>query len=107
MPLTRTKMHRALGAVTLLSAVAFIAAPEACAQQPSSSDQLNTLMTHRQELSTRAVEETKQRRFEDKKSDSTFPSDAANSRKGGVVRRDIQTPLSGWGSSATRLTSIR
>jgi superkiller protein 3 len=82
-------MRRALGAFALLSAVAFTAtssAPETYAQQPSSSDQLNTLMTHRQELSTRAVEETRRRRFEEKKSDSTFPSDAENARKAAVLR---------------------
>src|SRR2546423_10464283 len=59
--------------------------PVARAQQPSSSDQVNTLMTHRQEMSKRAVEEPTRRRFEEGKSDSAFPSDAVNA-KGGVVR---------------------
>ena len=86
MLLTRTKMRRATSFFTLMAAAGFaaISAHEARAQQPSSSEQLNTLMTHRQEMSSRAVEETKQRRFEDGKSDSRFPSDA-NTTKPGVV----------------------
>jgi tetratricopeptide (TPR) repeat protein len=89
MKLTRTRMRRAIGTFTLMAAVAFAAAlsaPEVCAQPAPSSDQLNQLMQHRQEMSSRAVNETRQRRFEEGKSDSTFPSDAANARKGGVVR---------------------
>ena len=86
--LTRTKLRRARIFLTVIAAAAFaagVSAAEAQAQQPSSSEQLNTLMTHRQEMSSRAIEETKQRRFEDGKSDSRFPSDA-NARKPGVLR---------------------
>ena len=89
MKLTRTKMRRAIGTFTLMAAAALIAtlsAPQGRAQQPSSSEQVNTLMIHRQEMSNRAVEETRTRRFEEGKSDSTFPSDMMVARKGGVVR---------------------
>ena len=82
--LTRTRARRVISAFTLLAASAF-SASEACAQQPTSAEGLQTLMTHRQEMSSRAVEETKQRRFEDKKSDTNFPSDNANATKRGVV----------------------
>lgn len=89
MKLNRTRMRRAIGTFTLIAAVAFAAglsAPEVCAQPAPSSDQLNQLMQHRQEMSKRAVDETRQRRFEEGQSESTFPSDIANARKGGVVR---------------------
>ena len=89
MKLTRTRMRRAIGTFTLIATTASLAtlsAPKVRAQQPSSSEQLNTLMTHRQEMSSRAVEETQKRRFEEGRSDSTFPSDIANARRRGVVR---------------------
>jgi len=73
-----------IGAFTLSAAFALSAA-QACAQQPSSSEGLQKLMEHRQDLSRRAVEETQQRRFEDGKSDSNFPSDNANAAKRGVI----------------------
>jgi tetratricopeptide (TPR) repeat protein len=81
------KFFRAIGAVAVMAAAALavlLSAPEARAQQPSSSDQVQTLMSHRQEMSKRAVDEPTRRRFEEGKSDS-FPSDA-KSTKGGVVR---------------------
>src|SRR4030095_11632454 len=56
------------------------------AQQPSSEEGMGKIMEHRQDLSRRAGEETKQRRFEEGKSDSNFPSDAMIGTKGGVVR---------------------
>ena len=84
------RVHPAIRAFTLLAAAAFAAAasaPDVCAQPNPSADQLNQLMTHRREMSTRAVEETKSRRFEEGKSDSIFPSDMMmTARKGGVVR---------------------
>ncbi|HUQ32713.1 MAG TPA: tetratricopeptide repeat protein [Pyrinomonadaceae bacterium] len=89
MKLTGIRIRRAIGAFTLTAAFAFVAmlsTPEVYAQQPSSSEQLNTLMLHRQEMSKRAVDETQRRRFEDGKSDSTFPSDMVYARKAGVVR---------------------
>jgi tetratricopeptide (TPR) repeat protein len=42
-------------------------------------------MSHRQELSTRSVDETLKQRFEEKKSETTFPSDRVR-RKAGVLR---------------------
>lgn len=84
---TRTKLRYNANVFTLLAAAvtATVFAPEARAQQPSSADQVQTLMTHRQELSTRAVDETLKQRFEEKKSDTTFPSDRVR-RKSGVLR---------------------
>ena len=93
MKLTRITLHRPIGALTLMAAAALIAtlsAPQVRAQQPSSSEQLDTLMSHRREMSTRAVEDTRTRRFEEGKSDSTFPSDMMRVRKGGVVH--VLTP---------------
>ena len=84
---TRTKLRRDANAFTLLVAALFtvvVFAPMARSQQPSSTEQLQTLMKHRQELSNRAVEEPTKRRFEDKKSDTVFPSDSVK-RKAGVI----------------------
>ena len=54
---------------------------------PDSSQALNTLMQHRMEMSNRSVEETQRRRFEDKKSDTSYPSDANRAgARPGVVR---------------------
>ncbi|MDQ3474414.1 MAG: tetratricopeptide repeat protein, partial [Acidobacteriota bacterium] len=85
----RTTLHRPIGAFTLMAAgalVATLSVPQVCAQPNPSGDQLHQLMQHRRELSNRAVEETKTRRFEEGKSDSTFPSDLMAAKKGGVVR---------------------
>ena len=82
--LTRITTCRVIGAFTLSAAFTF-SASQACAQQPSSAQGLQTLMEHRQEMSRRAVEETRQRRFEEGKSDSNFPSDNANAAKHGVI----------------------
>lgn len=70
-----------------LAALALVlSGAEARAQQPS-SEQLRSLMQHRMEMSKRAVEETQRRRFEEGKSDSTFPSDGRKATaKAGVVR---------------------
>lgn len=77
-------------AITLLTVagLCLLWAPRASGQQqpPTSTEPLRDLMMHRQEMSSRAVDETQRRRFEEGKSDSTFPSDARNSTKGGVVR---------------------
>ncbi|HEX8337838.1 MAG TPA: tetratricopeptide repeat protein, partial [Pyrinomonadaceae bacterium] len=63
------------------------AAPPARAQAPDSSQSLNTLMQHRREMSSRAVHETQRRRFEEGKSDTSFPSDASKAgARPGVVR---------------------
>ena len=77
-------IKRAIGLVATVAFAVALSLSETRAQQASPPEQLNTLMTHRQELSTRAVEETKQRRFEDGKSDTTFPSDVYKIR--GVLR---------------------
>ena len=89
MIIMNSETSRAIGAITLVAAAAFailFSDSTIQAQQPSSQDQLQTLMTHRQEMSRRAVDETTRRRFEDKKSDSSFPSDATTVTKSGVVR---------------------
>jgi tetratricopeptide (TPR) repeat protein len=89
MKLTTSKMQRAVGTLYLISAAALALAlwpTETRAQQPSSAQQMDTLMMHRMERSARAVDEIQRRRFEEKKSDTNFPSDAANASKAGVVR---------------------
>lgn len=72
---------------SLIAVAVFAAAVsplQARAQQPTSAEGMQTLMTHRQEMSNRSVEETNQRRFEDRKSNTKYPSDA-NATKPGVV----------------------
>lgn len=70
-----------------LVALALASAPPCRAQAADSAQSLNTLMQHRREISNRAVEETQRRRFEDGKSDTTFPSDANKAgARTGVVR---------------------
>lgn len=85
MRFTKTKMRCgfAFGAAVALATA--LSAGEVCAQPAPSSNQLNQLMRHRQEMSRRAVDEPTRRRFEDGKSDTTFPSDLAKVRKSGVV----------------------
>ncbi|MDT7779436.1 MAG: protein O-GlcNAc transferase [Acidobacteriota bacterium] len=52
-----------------------------------SSQAYRALMQHRMEMSNRSVEETQRRRFEEGKSDSSFPSDANKAgARPGVVR---------------------
>ena len=84
---TTIELRRVANVLTLLVATALsiiVFEHEARSQQPSSADQMQTLMKQRQELSNRAVEEPTKRRFEDKKSDTTFPSDSVK-RNPGVV----------------------
>jgi tetratricopeptide (TPR) repeat protein len=74
-----------LAALTLLAC-----APQALAQaraQLDPSAAYRTLMQQRMEMSSRAVTETQRRRFEEGKSDTSFPSDANRAgAKAGVVR---------------------
>ncbi|HYJ87450.1 MAG TPA: tetratricopeptide repeat protein [Pyrinomonadaceae bacterium] len=84
---TRNILRRDAHVFTLFVAAALtvmLCAHEARSQQPSTAEQMQTLMKHRQELSNRSVEEPTKRRFEDKKSDTVFPSDNAK-RKAGVL----------------------
>jgi tetratricopeptide (TPR) repeat protein len=68
-------------------ALCLTVAPRAFAQGMDSSQALNTLMQHRREMSSRAVHETQRRRFEEGKSDTSFPSDANKAGvRPGVVR---------------------
>lgn len=70
-----------------LAALALSAAPPAGAQTPGSSRAYAELMEQRMEMSSRAVTETRRRRFEEGKSDTTFPSDANKvEARPGVVR---------------------
>lgn len=87
MKLMRIRIYRDLGVFTTIAAASLVASLSALpvhAQPASSSGQFMELMKMRQELSSRAIEETRRRRFEEGKSDSSFPSDSF-SRKGGVV----------------------
>src|SRR5215813_1615280 len=88
MMLMRTILRRAIKGSIVMGAAVLCCGPslfEARGQQPSSQEGLHQLMMHREEMSRRAVDETLQRRFEDKKSDTTFPSDRTKTSKG-VVR---------------------
>lgn len=70
-----------------LFVLAVSAGARAQSPAPDSSESYRTLMRHRMEMSNRSVDETQKRRFEEGKSDSTFPSDAnRSSAKPGVVR---------------------
>jgi tetratricopeptide (TPR) repeat protein len=74
--------------VPTLAALALLGcAPSAFAQAMDSSQALIKLMEQRREMSSRAVSETQRRRFEDGKSDTTFPSDANKAgARPGIVR---------------------
>jgi len=82
MTLINVKIRKILVSLTIIGAAAVFVR----AQQPSSAQEIQTLMTHRQEMSNRAMEEPSRRRFEEGKSDTKFPSDANTNTKGGVVR---------------------
>lgn len=70
-----------------LAAPALTCAADARAQQtPTDAERMNDARRYREEMSKRALETTRRRRFEEGKSDSTFPSDAASAAKPGVVR---------------------
>jgi superkiller protein 3 len=64
-----------------------LACPAAPAQQtPTDAERMREAQRYREEMSKRALETTRRRRFEEGKSDTTFPSDAAKAAKPGVVR---------------------
>lgn len=78
--------RRVLCALVALAAPALAFAPQARAQSDS-SQAYRTLMQQRMEMSIRAVEEAQRRRFEERKSDTSFPSDANKAgARPGVVR---------------------
>lgn len=84
-PARRRPAHALLALAAL--ALCLTAAPGARAQSADSSHSLNTLMRHRMEMSSRAVHETQRRRFEEGKSDTSFPSDANKAgARPGLVR---------------------
>jgi tetratricopeptide (TPR) repeat protein len=83
--LTRLIALRAFTSLTFVATAALLGGGVR-AQDRSSSEALRQIMTHRQEMSNRAVTEPTQRRFEEGKSDTTFPSDGVNTTKPGVVR---------------------
>ena len=70
-----------------LLALAVLACAPAARAQNDASQSFRTLMQQRMEMSSRAVEETQRRRFEERRSDTSFPSDANRAAaKAGVVR---------------------
>jgi tetratricopeptide (TPR) repeat protein len=82
----RARAHSTFALLTL-AAVALSCAQQARAQRTmSEAESMRTIMQSRMELSRRSIEETRRRRFEEGKSDSTFPSDAEKAAKAGVVR---------------------
>ena len=85
--MTRGNHARRRRALLGLAALALLSCTPASAQPGDSSQSLRKLMEHRMEMSNRAVEETQRRRFEEGKSDTTFPSDAGKAAgRPGVVR---------------------
>jgi tetratricopeptide (TPR) repeat protein len=82
----RARRRGAPRALLTLAALALTCA-SARAQGMDSSQALRKLMDQRMEMSNRAVEETRRRRFEEGKSDTNFPSDANKAAaRPGVVR---------------------
>jgi tetratricopeptide (TPR) repeat protein len=79
--------HAARALVVSLFVLAALSSARAQQSTSESSEAYRTLMQHRMEMSNRSVEETQRRRFEDKKSDTPYPSDSnKSSAKPGVVR---------------------
>jgi superkiller protein 3 len=71
--------------VPLAALLPGVARAQSAPADPNTS--INTLMQHRMEQSERSVEETERRRFEDKKNDEEFPSDAKKAAaRPGTVR---------------------
>ena len=85
---TQHPAPRRPAAALAAAALALLAcASSARAQGMDSSQALIKLMEQRREMSSRAVHETQRRRFEEGKSDTTFPSDAGKAgARPGVVR---------------------
>jgi tetratricopeptide (TPR) repeat protein len=86
----RASNDRPLGLLLFALLALGLSSVAARAQQGApgdSSQAYRALMQHRMEMSNRSVEETQRRRFEDGKSDSSFPSDANRAAtRPGVVR---------------------
>lgn len=79
--------RRAPFTLLTLAGLALLTCVSARAQGMDSSQALVKLMEQRREMSSRAVNETQRRRFEEGKSDSKFPSDANKAEvRPGVVR---------------------
>jgi superkiller protein 3 len=71
----------------MLAALCLTCADARAQQTPSGAERMRDARQYREEMSKRALETTRRRRFEEGKSDTTFPSDAAESAaKPGVVR---------------------
>jgi tetratricopeptide (TPR) repeat protein len=71
---------------TALAAFALTCADARAQQTPTGAERMRDARQYREEMSKRALETTRRRRFEEGKSDTTFPSDAASGAKPGVVR---------------------
>ena len=70
-----------------LAAVALLCAEARAQRTMTEAESMRTVMQSRMELSRRSIEETRRKRFEEGKSDTTFPSDAEKgSAKAGVLR---------------------
>ncbi|HEY0169994.1 MAG TPA: tetratricopeptide repeat protein, partial [Pyrinomonadaceae bacterium] len=64
-----------------------LACPAARARQtPTDAERMREARQYREEMSKRALETTRRRRFEEGKSDTAFPSDAGKAARPGVVR---------------------
>ena len=82
-----TPRRRRTFTLLTLAAVALLCAEARAQRTMTEAESMRTIMQSRMELSRRSIEETRRKRFEEGKSDTTFPSDAEkNSAKAGVVR---------------------
>lgn len=72
--------------IPALAALALTCADARAQQTPTGAERMRDARQYREEMSKRALEATRRRRFEEGKSDTTFPSDAASAAKPGVVR---------------------
>jgi superkiller protein 3 len=72
--------------IPALAALALTCAPARAQQTPPGAERMRDARQYREEMSKRALETTRRRRFEEGKSDTAFPSDAASAAKPGVVR---------------------
>jgi tetratricopeptide (TPR) repeat protein len=88
----RARAHSTFALLPLAALAVALSCMQARAQRTmSDAENMRSIMQSRMELSRRSIEETRRRRFEEGKSDTTFPSDAENgAARAGVVR--VATP---------------
>ncbi|MCA1621179.1 MAG: tetratricopeptide repeat protein [Acidobacteria bacterium] len=81
-----SRARRTLFFLPTLAALALSGAPGRAQQTPNDEQRMREVREYREAMSKRALEATRRRRFEEGKSDTTFPSDAERGARPGVVR---------------------